>query len=99
MYRQLNEAISIENQSIGERLNSKNEYFHQDIRKFGLNKMDNSHQCNYCNKQCETVSDLHQHERAFHIRYSCQSCDYKSFGERDLKSHTNNAHTNSNEQK
>ena len=99
LYRQLKEAICIESQSITESLNSKNEFFHQDIRRVGLHKMDNKNQCNYCSKFCESESDLHQHEKYFHIRYKCQKCDYVSFGERDLKSHINNVHTNSAEQK
>ena len=93
LYRQLNEAISIENKSIEETLNSKNEYFHQNVKRIGLNNLENKYQCNYCSRWLESESELQHHKKLMHIRYKCQMCDYISFGERNLTDHQNIVHS------
>ena len=93
LYRQLNEAIDIENKSIKVNLNSKNEYFHQDVKKLGLQNHENKFQCEYCSRWLESESELQNHKKLMHIRYKCLMCDYLSFGERNLKDHQNIVHS------
>ena len=81
--RQLSEAISIENTCMKESLNSKMEYFHQNVRKIGLN----DHQCNSCGRKFDSLTELEQHKNHVHTRFRCKSCDYTSYGERDLSEH------------
>ena len=66
-----------------ESLNSKTEYFHQNVRRIGLNEQ----QCNSCGRKFELLNELDRHEKQIHTRFKCQECDYLSYGERDLKDH------------
>ena len=99
LYRQLNEAISIENTPMEECLNSKQEYFHQNVKRIGLHNVENKIQCIHCSRKFDSENDLNKHEILVHTRYQCEdpSCDYKSFGEKDLKIHKTIAHNNSNQ--
>ena len=56
--RQLNEAICIENTSIQSSLNSKVEYFHQNVKKIGIAE----YQCNSCGRKLENEVALEQHK-------------------------------------
>ena len=99
LYRQINEAISIEKMSIEECLNSKQEYFHQDVKRVSLNNVNTRYQCNFCGMKCQSLVDLKQHEKLVHVRYQCgdQNCDYISFGEKDLKYHKTQVHNSNNQ--
>ena len=90
--RQLNEALCIEKTSMKESLNSKHEYFHHNVRKIGLSSVEQTQQCEYCSRKFQSISELENHEKHFHIRYKCQECDYMSFGMIDLKDHTEIVH-------
>ena len=91
--RQLSEAIHIEHKKEDENLNSKNEYFRQNIQRIGLNQ-DMDQQCGYCGRCFVKIEELENHEKAIHTRYTCKECDYKSFGTSDLKIHMQIVHRN-----
>ena len=84
--RQLSEAINIERASIAECLNSKMEYFHHNVRKIAMSNAEKE-QCNSCGRKFESVNDLNDHNKQFHMRFKCSQCEYISFGEKDIKSH------------
>ena len=88
--RQLSEAICIEKTPMQESLNTKQEYFHHNVRRIGFNE--NEHQCNYCSRRVQSVVELEKHENHVHIRLNCNKFDYVSFGKRDLKEHTDMKH-------
>ena len=90
--RQLSEALCIEETPMHEGLNSRKEYFHHNVKRIGLTDDQRSEQCDYCSRKFETITDLEKHEKLVHIRYKCQHCDYLSFGDRDLKYHTDESH-------
>ena len=73
-------------------LNSKNEYFKEKIKRRGLNNEEMNQQCGICSQTFKCMSDVQEHEQLFHTRIQCESCDYKSFGEKDLTSHKTNLH-------
>ena len=90
--RQLNEAISIEQTPIENNLNSKQEYFHHNVRRIGFKNMETEHQCNQCSRMFNSRSELEKHDKHVHMRIKCKKCDYLSFGERDLNEHTDMKH-------
>ena len=90
--RQLSEALCIEETPMHESLNSRKEYFHHDVNRIGLIENQRTEECDYCSRKFETMIDLEKHEKQVHIRYKCKLCDYLSFGNRDLKYHTDEAH-------
>ena len=91
--RQLNEAICIEKKTDDQNLNSKYEYFKQNIRRIDINKEENEVQCEFCSRIFRKVSELEDHEKYVHIRYKCTNCSYLSFGEKDLVEHRNSTHS------
>ena len=94
LLRQLDEAVNINRIPKEENMNSKFEYFKQNIRRIGIENNENDHQCNYCGRLVATVTELEEHKKYIHIRFQCDctDCDYVSFGERDLDNHRNATH-------
>ena len=92
LYRQLNEAININSESMGDILNSKNEYFHLNINRVKLNRSENAQQCNKCGRMLKSEEELSKHENDIPIQFQCRICDYLSFGEKDLVSHMKMKH-------
>ena len=92
LYRQLNEAININNMSMNNVLNTKSEYFHTDVKRIKLNNKNREYQCNYCGRVVETSNELEKHLTDNHQQFTCIHCSYKSFGEIDMKYHTTAKH-------
>ena len=90
--RQLLEAILIDNKSKDVNLNSKNEYFSQSVKRIGLNSAGDKEECGYCGRKFAKIDDLQTHEENFHTKSKCNTCDYVSFGKKDLAYHTQNMH-------
>ena len=92
--RQLSEAIDIKRKPLDENLNSKNEFYRQNLNRIILNNEDKPETCGYCSRKFEVWNDLQKHEQFFHTRYQCKNaeCGYLSFGERDLKHHYQTVH-------
>ena len=91
MLRQLTEAVHINNTEAAELLNMKTEYFHNDIKGVRLNN--NDHTCRQCSRTFSVKSEFIEHFEAVHRRMKCKQCNYVSFGNRDLKLHTENRHS------
>ena len=87
LYRQLNEAISINNEPIENIMSTKNEYFHLDVKKIKMNNDNSKYQCKYCGRVCASAIHMTQHENEFHTEYQCHTCEYKAFGKKDLMGH------------
>ena len=85
--RQLSEAIHINRTPYNERLNHKNEFFKQRINKLGVIREDSEYVCNFCGGKFSQYSDLQNHKDRFHMRYSCENCEYLAFGRDDLQRH------------
>ena len=90
--RQLLEAILIDKKSKDVNLNSKNEYFSQSVKRIGLNSAGDKEECGYCGRKFAKIDDLQTHEENFHTKSKCNTCDYVSFGKKDLAYHTQNMH-------
>ena len=94
LLRQIDEAVNINRKSKEENLNSKTEYFKQNIRRFAIDNNEDDQLCNYCGRLMATLTELAEHKKYIHIRFQCDcaDCDYISFGERDLDFHRNSTH-------
>ena len=90
MQRQISEAINIENSNASELLNLKNEYFR------GIDLYKEQIICKYCSLELESLEEIKSHIEYVHQRYECQKCDYKAYGSRDLRTHTQNTHDQKN---
>ena len=84
--RQLFEAKCIDNMPKDESLNSKEEFNGQTLRKIELAKK-TSFVCKVCGKEHQKREEIKIHFEKFHQRINCDKCDYKSFGEIDMKYH------------
>ena len=90
--RQLAEAILIDKKSKDVNLNSKTEYFSHSVKRIGLNSAGDKEECGYCGRKFAKIDDLQTHEENFHTKSKCNTCDYVSFGKKDLAYHTQNMH-------
>ena len=92
MQRQLSEAVHINNTNSKEVLNLKNEYFSNNIKGLELPNLENRITCNSCGHKFDQKTQFQNHFTAVHKRFSCPECDYISFGDRDLKNHSDIHH-------
>ena len=85
--RQLYESKCIEQTPNNASLNSKEEFNYQAIRKLKLKTHEKNQHCESCGKSFQSKNLLREHDDKFHRRYSCDMCDYASYGTSDLKEH------------
>ena len=90
--RQLSEAVHIHNTDSNEVLNLKNEYFSNNIKGLELANSENRITCNSCGRNFDQKDQFEEHFKAVHKKINCARCDYISFGDRDLKNHTEICH-------
>ena len=74
-----------------ENLNSKDEFNGQTLRKIEL-AMKSPMNCKTCGKEFLRNDEMKAHFKKFHERLNCSECEYKSFGELDMKNHVNRKH-------
>ena len=84
--RQLTEAVYIKNTKSSELLNLKSEYFNNNT-KYSKETM-----CSECGRKFARDQELSHHFKTIHERMDCTMCDYKSFGELDMKLHLKTKH-------
>ena len=88
--RQLAEAIEIDRTEPEAILNSKNEYFTQNIRNLSLSNK--GEQCEKCGRILQDRKVLQKHIEEFHVETKCDTCEYISFGSINLKYHYKQHH-------
>ena len=94
--RQLHEAVNIDKKKPVENLNSKNEFNGQSVTRIIINNQSFTFDCKICGQIFTSRLEFQQDKEKFHNRKSCESesCDYLSFGQRDLVEHNKILHKN-----
>ena len=85
--RQLTESVRIARTAPEESLNSKSEYNNHSLKRLSLYRDKESFQCNECSAIFAQKHELKYHFAINHKRIVCESCDYISFGKRDIENH------------
>ena len=88
--RQLCEAIHIGMTNKKELLNTKSEYFSNEIGRLELQKPKVT--CNECGRKFKSSEELQEHFVTIHERFKCEKCPFISFGNKDLKLHVRDKH-------
>ena len=72
LYRQLQEAICINNESTDDSLYTKTEYAHLNVNRVKLNSCENKHQCNKRGRFLKSEGELTKHKNDIQTQFQCQ---------------------------
>ena len=89
MMRQLTEAVHISNTHERNILNLKNEYIQNNIKELQLNQ---DYTCRECSGKFTTRLNVIDHFNYVHKIIQCNTCEYVSYGTRDMTNHKEAKH-------